>query len=56
MLVVGVDCLFPTSGEERVIGFASRTLTKSERNYSVIKKELISVVFFVLSTTYWGEK
>lgn len=35
------------SGKERVIGFASRTLTKSERNYSVTKKELLSFVFFV---------
>lgn len=34
------------SGEERGIGFASWTLTKSECNYSVTKKEQLSLVFF----------
>lgn len=34
-----------SDGEHLVISFASRTLTNSERNYSVTEKELLSVVF-----------
>ena len=34
-------------GEEKVIAYASRTLTKTERKYCVTRKEMLAVVFFV---------
>ena len=34
-------------GEERVIAYGSRTLTKEERRYCVTRRELLSVVYFV---------
>ena len=34
-------------GTERVIAYASRTLTKSERKYCVTQKELLALVYFV---------
>ena len=34
-------------GEERVISFASRSLTKEERNYCVTRRELLAVVYFM---------
>lgn len=35
------------NGEERPIAFASRTLSASERNYSQLEKEVLSIVFGV---------
>ena len=35
------------SGEERLVAFASRTLSKSERNYAQLEKEALALVFGV---------
>jgi hypothetical protein len=35
------------NGKERAIAYASRTLTRAQRNYCVTRRELLAVVFFV---------
>jgi len=44
---IGVVLSQEQSGEEKVIAFASRTLTKAERRYSVTRKELLAVVTYI---------
>ena len=34
-------------GQEKVVAYASRALTKSERKYCITRKELLAVVYFV---------
>ena len=34
-------------GRERVIGYASKTLSYTERNYCLTDRELLTVVYFV---------
>ena len=44
---VGAVLLQTQDGEERVIAYGSKKMSKSEKNYGVTKKELLSVVVFV---------
>ena len=39
-------------GQEKVIAYASKSLTKSERNYCVTRRKLLAVVFFVKHYLY----
>ncbi len=44
---IGVVLSQVQNGQERVIAYASRTLSKSERRYCVTRKELLAVVTFI---------
>ena len=46
-LAIGAVLSQKFDGQERVIAYASRTLTKSERRYCVTRKELLALVYFV---------
>ena len=41
------------NGEEKVIGYGSKTLSKEERNYCVTRRELLAVVHFVEHYKYY---
>jgi transposase InsO family protein len=41
------------NGEEKVISFGSRILTKEERNYCVTRKELLAIVYFLRSYRHY---
>ena len=45
-------------GVERVVGFASQTLTKSQRNYCTTNRELLAVVQMTKHFRHylWGKK
>ena len=46
-LAIGAVLSQRLDGQENVIVYASRTLTKSERRYCVTRKELLALVNFV---------
>ena len=43
------------SGEEKPMGFASRTLMKTERNYACLDKEALSIIFGVKRYLHGGQ-
>ena len=49
---------YPNSNERRYISFQARSLTKSERNYSATKRELLAIVFALrkFHRYLWGSR
>jgi len=45
-VAIGATLSQVQDGEERVIAYGSRTLTKPERNYCVTRRELLAVAYF----------
>ena len=47
--LTGIGAVLSTivDGQERVLGYASRSLSRTERNYCVTRRELLAVVHFV---------
>jgi len=43
---VSIGAVLSQNGEERVIAYASRSLSKPERNYCVTRKELLAIVCY----------
>jgi hypothetical protein len=50
---IGAALYQTINGERMYLGFHSRSLTKSERNYSIPKKELLSVVYHIAYYRYY---
>ena len=46
-----ISHVFP-NGDERPIAFASRTLTKSERNYAQLEKKALALIFGIKHFQY----
>ena len=44
---IGVVLSQLQDGQEKVIAYASRTLTSAEKNYCVTRKEMLALIFFV---------
>ena len=50
---IGAVLLQEQDGAERVIAYGSRRLSKSQKNYSTTKKELLACVVFVQEFSHY---